>query len=379
MPAAAAAALCSRVTTTSVIIRASPPLVRVADRAARRRRRSPTSAVGTARVPSLSLSRCRRPRRRRVRRGGEPGSGESAAYRGTRNGARPGCRGRRPRAGPARPPSPSRSAEQNHFSPVSRHEPSAAGRPVVVARPTSEPPCDSVIHWPLVIAVAGSVEMQPGQPGVAHAPGPHRSGTAARRRRRPSRPGRRTSPTPGPYRCSRACWTTRAPAPHVRGPRPGTAGRPRRARRRRRAGRSQPAADLDPVDPGAPRVVAVSAGGCASASACAARSGPMTSAASAASGPSAAAWPSAPSSRSQPRPQHRVAGVRVGQGRAGLHERVIPRRSTVRVQCRLARGRRAAASGRRRRAEVAGRGGGGGTAPGSARPRRRARQRRCRR
>jgi hypothetical protein len=53
-------------------------------------------------------------------------------------------------------------AEQNHFSPWMRHEPSAAGWPVVVARPTSEPPCDSVIHWPLVIAVAGSVESSRG-------------------------------------------------------------------------------------------------------------------------------------------------------------------------------------------------------------------------
>jgi hypothetical protein len=51
-------------------------------------------------------------------------------------------------------------AEQNHFSPVSRQVPvPSSGRAVVVDREMSEPPCDSVIHWPLVIATSGSVEI----------------------------------------------------------------------------------------------------------------------------------------------------------------------------------------------------------------------------
>jgi hypothetical protein len=92
----------------------------------------------------------------------KPDSGESAAYRGMRKGASPllpftpGC-GRTSATAIAES-----MAEQNHFSPWMRHEPSAAGWPVVVARPTSDPPWDSVIHCPLVMATAGSVAIRRG-------------------------------------------------------------------------------------------------------------------------------------------------------------------------------------------------------------------------
>ncbi len=46
-------------------------------------------------------------------------------------------------------------AEVNHLRPYSRHAPSS-NRATVSDRPTSEPPVDSVIHWPLVQKVAGS-------------------------------------------------------------------------------------------------------------------------------------------------------------------------------------------------------------------------------
>ncbi len=80
-------------------------------------------------------------------------------------------------------------AEQNHFSPWIRHDPSAAGRPVVWARPTSEPPCDSVIHCPLVIATAGSVDSSRGSQAsrTASSTSDRDSSAAARR---PWPPGR---------------------------------------------------------------------------------------------------------------------------------------------------------------------------------------------
>src|SRR5262249_53661566 len=56
-------------------------------------------------------------------------------------------------------------AEQNHFSPVMRHDPSAAGMPTVPLRLRSDPPVDSVIHCPLVTATAGSVEISRGSHG----------------------------------------------------------------------------------------------------------------------------------------------------------------------------------------------------------------------
>src|SRR5215467_11223818 len=58
------------------------------------------------------------------------------------------------------------AAEQNHFSPLTRQtlgaSPAFGGRAVVVDREMSDPPCASVIHWPLVIARAESVETSRG-------------------------------------------------------------------------------------------------------------------------------------------------------------------------------------------------------------------------
>ena len=128
MPAAAAAALCSRVTTTSVIMRARPPPSGSPTGSAYASC-SPTSAVGTARVPSLSLSRCSvTPRAAESGAVVKPDSGESAAYRGMRNGARARLPPRPGVAGLTSAIAMAESmAEQNHFSPVTRHDPSAAG------------------------------------------------------------------------------------------------------------------------------------------------------------------------------------------------------------------------------------------------------------
>src|SRR4051812_26401205 len=142
-------------------------------------------------------------------------SGESSAYRGIRNGAR------------ARLPPPAERgwtsaiaiaesmAEQNHFSPVIRQEPSPAGVPTVLARPTSEPPWDSVIHWPLVTATAGSVVVSRSSHGLAtELSTSERDSNAAA----PSAiaTGQVKVADSGPYRCSSACCTTRAPDPQRR-------------------------------------------------------------------------------------------------------------------------------------------------------------------
>ena len=248
-------ALCSRVTTTRVIARTRPGTVGSPNGSAYASR-SPISAVGNARVPSLSLSRrTTTPGAGPCGAAVAPASGESTAYRGTRNGART----RLPRPAPSGRANATAiaasAAEQNHFSPLIRHDPSAAGRPSVVVRRQSEPPCDSVIHCPLVIAVSGSVEISRGSQAsrtAASTSGVISSAAA------PSAiaTGQENVADSGPYRCSRACWTTRAAAPQ-------------RAARRRQVGQGDhgvpggggplrlPAgAGVDPVDAGAPRVVA---------------------------------------------------------------------------------------------------------------------------
>src|SRR5262249_24634591 len=56
------------------------------------------------------------------------------------------------------------AAEQNHFSPVSRHRlsPAVGGRADVDERGMSGPPWGSGIHWPLQIASRGAGESSPG-------------------------------------------------------------------------------------------------------------------------------------------------------------------------------------------------------------------------
>src|SRR5690606_27611958 len=168
----------------------------------------PTSAVGSARVPSLSLSR-------RIRtpgagaRGSVPAgaSGESAAYRGTRNGASVRLPGGAPSGRASATATGASTAEQNHLSPASSHAPSPRGRAVVVAPDRSDPPVDSVIHWPLVIATAGSGEGNRGRQAPrteASTSGWHSSAAA------PSdiATGQEKVADSGPYTCSSACWTT---------------------------------------------------------------------------------------------------------------------------------------------------------------------------
>src|SRR6266540_2818288 len=280
MPAAEMAALCRRVTTTKVIIRASPGWPGSPSGTAGTLR-SPTSAVGRARVPSLSFSRC---------------SVIPSASRDTRNGASV----RLPAAAPcgrANATAIAESmAEQNHFSPDSRQL-SPVRTATVLVRERSEPPWDSVIHWPLVIAVSGSVETRRGSQASRTA------GSISGRDSSAAAPsviatGQLKVAHSGPYRCSRACCTTRAPAPQ----RPRASSRCGNATRAcsaaARRSRSQPGA----VSTRSTRLPQPSywtnRGGWASASRCASRSGPATSRASRCSAGAAAAWPSPPSNRS---------------------------------------------------------------------------------
>src|SRR5215467_7711390 len=155
MPPADAAALCSRVTATSVIIRDRPP-----------------------------------------------------AYGGTRNGASARLPAPAPSGRASATAIAESAAEQNHFSPVSRHTPPSWAA-VVVDRDTSEPPCDSVIHCPLVTAVSGSVDTSLGSHvSRASPPVSGRDSSAAA----PSAiaTGQENVADSGPYRCSSACCTTRA-------------------------------------------------------------------------------------------------------------------------------------------------------------------------
>ena len=190
IPPAAAAALCSRVTTTSVIIRTRP---RLAGSPSGRAYASSQADLGGGQRPGaeLVLEPVQATPGAGASGAASPASGESAAYRGTRNGAST----RLPRAGAVRP-----GQRHRHRRVDGRAEPLLAGEPpgavrrparaVVVERPTSEPPCDSVIHCPLVIAVGRVGGDQPGQPRRRAPPGRPRDGTAARPRRRPSPPGR---------------------------------------------------------------------------------------------------------------------------------------------------------------------------------------------
>ena len=90
----------------------------------------------------------------------------------------------------------------------------SVGRAVVVEREMSDPPCDSVIHWPLVMARSGSVDSSRGS---------HASRTAGSTSSRDSSAaapslmatGQENIADSGPYRCSNACWTTRAVGPNV--------------------------------------------------------------------------------------------------------------------------------------------------------------------
>src|SRR5215475_4183767 len=207
MPPAAAAALCSRVTTTSVIMRDSPPAYG-SPAGCPAAPSSPISAVGTARVPNLSLRRCSR----------RPGAGAtpSAAYRGTTNGARVRLPGAAPSGRASATAISASAAEQNHFSPVSRQASSVpvGGRALVVEREMSDPPCDSVIHCPLVIACAGSVDTSLGNQAS------RTDGSTSSRDSNAAAPsliatGQENTADSGPYRCSSACCTTRAVGPNV--------------------------------------------------------------------------------------------------------------------------------------------------------------------
>ena len=93
---------------------------------------SSTSAEALARLPSLSLSRCR----------WKPLRPPSGSTRGTRKQLSPAGAWARTRKASLI------GAEQNHLCPVSRHSPSPAGAAVVVLARTSLPPCFSVMAMP---------------------------------------------------------------------------------------------------------------------------------------------------------------------------------------------------------------------------------------
>src|SRR5690606_41489987 len=104
-------------------------------------------------------------------------------------------------------------AGQSPLSPASGHAPSPRGRAVVVAPDRSDPPVDSVIHWPLVIATSGSVEVNRGSQASrieASTSGWHSRAAA------PSdiATGQEKVADSGPYTCSSAWWTTRVAEPH---------------------------------------------------------------------------------------------------------------------------------------------------------------------
>src|SRR5664280_565917 len=96
------------------------------------------------------------------------------------------------------------TAEQNHFSPLSRQPPSAPRLARVLVRPTSLPPVASVIHCPLVQATAGSrglacfvvpryAEVAAGSPG--HAGGTWTTATGLRLHRLKDKLGTRALPS----------------------------------------------------------------------------------------------------------------------------------------------------------------------------------------
>src|SRR5664280_170403 len=212
---AAAAALCSRVTSTRRIIRGSPGAAGSPTGQASASSR-PTSALGSARVPSLSLSRCRRRPVAVVQVPpawpGEPAA--TSASRGTTQQASP----REPAGAPSSRASTTATslvtAEQNHFSPLSRQPPSAPRLARVLVRPTSLPPVASVIHCPLVQATAGSRLSSRGSTrfrNSAATPSDCSTVTA------PSviATGQLYVADSGANRCSSASCTTRAPAPQL--------------------------------------------------------------------------------------------------------------------------------------------------------------------
>ena len=214
MPPAAAAALCRRVTTTSVIIRTRPES-----------RGSPNGRACASVEADLG---------RRQRAGAqlvlEPAHDDARrrparvdALRGQRRvGGVPGDQERRQDAAALPAPSGRASAtaiaestaEQNHFSPVRRQAPPPESRAVVAERARSEPPGDSVIHCPLVTATAGSVLVSRGSHACRTA------GSVSGRASSAAAPsaiatGQEKVADSGPYRCSSACWTTRARAPQA--------------------------------------------------------------------------------------------------------------------------------------------------------------------
>jgi hypothetical protein len=101
-----------------------------------------SSAVGTLRVPSLSLKRLT----------AMPGARRPASSRtGTKNSARPRLPAGLPSGRPRVSAISAVVAEVNHLVPYSRQPPAPSWRATVsVVRPTSEPPVRSVIHWPEV-------------------------------------------------------------------------------------------------------------------------------------------------------------------------------------------------------------------------------------
>ena len=128
MPPAAAAALCRRVTTTSVIIRASPPPSGLPTGSAYASW-SPTSAVGHGPGTELVLEPVQRHARcGRVRRDRWSRTAASRSRSGGSGTEQVPCCPDTPRCGRTSATAIAESiAEQNHFSPWTRHEPSAAG------------------------------------------------------------------------------------------------------------------------------------------------------------------------------------------------------------------------------------------------------------
>ncbi len=138
MPAAELSPLCSRVTLSIPAIFARP--LSTLPTGVAWAPASVSSAVGSARVPSLSFRRftrmvepsCVRPLR--------------GSTRSTRNRPRP----RLPSGAPSGRASASAQsavvAEVNHLTPYRRQSPASWHRATVEVRPTSEPPSRSVIH-----------------------------------------------------------------------------------------------------------------------------------------------------------------------------------------------------------------------------------------
>ena len=116
---------------------------------------SSTSAEALARLPSLSLSRCRW-KRLRVPSGRTRGTRKQLSPAGPGPSADAGVWARTRKASLI-------GAEQNHLCPVSSHRPSArAGSAVVVLARTSLPPCFSVMAMPHSAPALAATGARPG-------------------------------------------------------------------------------------------------------------------------------------------------------------------------------------------------------------------------